>query len=270
MILLPAIDILEGKAVRLTTGSFDQKTVYDSDPLDAAGRWVAAGARALHVIDLDGARSGTPANLEHVRRIAREVSVPIQVGGGLRTIDAVREAVRAGAARVVLGTAAYRDVDLLDAALAELGDRVVVSIDARDGRLAASGWTEQTDIPIASVIEPLGTRGVRRFVYSSIDRDGRLGGPDLDGARRVADAVRGSFVYSGGVASLEDLAALVQLRQVNLTGVIVGKGLYEGRFTVGEGQRVLDQGLEPEEPAPHGDPKLGAAGPCAAPADPRG
>jgi len=241
MILLPAVDILEGKAVRLTRGEFGQSTVYDADPLDAARRWVEAGARRLHVVDLDGARSGAPVNLEQIRRIAAAVEVPIQVGGGLRTIGAVREAVSAGATRVVLGTAAYTDIDFLDQAVGELEDRVVVSIDARAGKLAGAGWTEQTEIPIEAVIEQMGARGVRRFVYSSIDRDGMLGGPDLDGARRVAEAVRGTYAYSGGVSSIEDLRALVDLRQVNLRAVIVGKALYEGRFTVADAQAVLDE-----------------------------
>jgi phosphoribosylformimino-5-aminoimidazole carboxamide ribotide isomerase len=240
MILLPAVDILEGKAVRLARGEFDQTTVYDTDPLDAARRWVEGGARSLHVIDLDGARSGAPVNMEHIRRIVAELPVPVQVGGGLRTINAVREAIEAGAKRVLLGTAAYQDVDFLDAAVAEFDDRVVVSVDVRDGRVAAAGWTEQTDVPLEAVIEHLNARGVRRFVYSSIDRDGMLAGPDLDGARRVAEAVRGSYAYSGGVSSLDDLRALVELRQVNLSGVVVGKALYEDRFTVGEGQAVLD------------------------------
>ena len=240
MILLPAVDILEGKAVRLQRGEFDQKTVYDADPLDAAQRWVEGGARSLHLVDLDGARSGAPVNLEHIRRIAAEVPVPVQVGGGLRTIESVRRAIEAGAARVLLGTAAYRDIDFLDAAIAELDDRAVVSVDARNGRLAGAGWMEQTDIPIEAVIEKLGARGVRRFVYSSIERDGMLTGPDLDGAQRVAEAVRGSYTYSGGISSLEDLRALMELRQVNLNGVIVGKALYEGKFTVAEAQAVLD------------------------------
>jgi phosphoribosylformimino-5-aminoimidazole carboxamide ribotide isomerase len=240
MILLPAVDILDGKAVRLTRGEFDQSTVYDADPLEAARRWVDAGARELHIVDLDGARSGAPVNLDHIRRIGAGVDARFQVGGGLRTIEAVREAVEAGATWVVIGTAAYTDIDFLDQAVAELGDRVVVSIDARGGQLAGAGWTEQTDIPIEAVIERLGARGVRRFVYSSIDRDGMLQGPDLDGARRVADAVRGIYAYSGGVSSLEDLRALVELRQVNLRAVIVGKALYERRFTVAEAQAVLD------------------------------
>jgi phosphoribosylformimino-5-aminoimidazole carboxamide ribotide isomerase len=240
MILLPAIDILEGKAVRLARGDFEQRTEYDADPLHAAQRWVAAGARALHVVDLDGARSGEPVNLEHVRRIVSEVGVPVQVGGGLRDHDAVTRVLETGATRVVLGTAAFRDVDFLDETVTAHRDRVVVSIDARGGKLATAGWTEQTEIPVPVVIESLAGRGVTRFVYSSIERDGMLAGPDLDEVRQVAAAVRGTFIYSGGISSLEDLRALAGLRQVNLTGVIVGKALYEERFDVAAAQAALD------------------------------
>jgi phosphoribosylformimino-5-aminoimidazole carboxamide ribotide isomerase len=241
MILLPAIDILDGKAVRLARGEFARQTVYDADPLEAARRWAAAGARALHVVDLDGARAGRPVNLGQVERIADELQIPVQVGGGLRSIAAVQAALDAGAARVVLGTAVYRDRDLLEEALARLGERLVVSVDARGGRPAAAGWTEELEIPATEVIKRLGEHGVRRFVYSSIDRDGMLAGPDLEAARTVAAAVRGSFLYSGGISSLEDLRALRALGQPNLAGVIVGKALYERRFTVGQGQRALEQ-----------------------------
>ncbi len=239
MILLPAIDILDGKAVRLTRGDFEQRTIYDADPVQAARRWVDAGARALHVVDLDGARSGHPANLELVKRVVASVPVPVQVGGGLRTSEAVEAVLEAGAARVVLGTAAFRDLDFLDETIAAHRDRVVVSIDARDGLLAASGWTEQTQIPVESVIETLSGRGVTKFVYSSIERDGMMAGPDLAEVARIAAAVRGTFVYSGGVSTVDDLIALAQLRQVNLTGVIVGKALYEQRFDVAAGQAAL-------------------------------
>jgi phosphoribosylformimino-5-aminoimidazole carboxamide ribotide isomerase len=241
MILYPAIDILDGKAVRLAQGDYNEKTEYDSDPLEAAKRWVAAGARALHVVDLDGARSGKPANLAQVERIAAAVEVPVQLGGGLRSTASVDDALSAGASRVILGTAAFRDVEFLDSAVAAHGERVVVSVDGRGGKLAAAGWLEQTEIPVESGIETLGQRGVTRFVYSSIDRDGMLSGPDLDGARSVAAAVTGTFIYSGGVSSLADLQALAELRQVNLSGVIVGKAIYERAFDVGEAQAVLDR-----------------------------
>jgi phosphoribosylformimino-5-aminoimidazole carboxamide ribotide isomerase len=240
MILLPAIDILDGKAVRLAQGDFGAQTVYDADPLDAAKRWIEDGARQLHVVDLDGARSGLPKNLEHVRRIAQAVDVPVQVGGGLRSIDAVRAVLGAGAARVVLGTAAFTDLDFLDEAVAMYPQRIVVSLDARAGKLATDGWTEQTEIPVESVVQRIGARGVRRFVFSSIEHDGTMSGPDLDGLHTVAQATRGTLVYSGGIASLEDLRAVRDLRQVNVSGVIVGKALYEQRFTIGEAHAVLD------------------------------
>jgi phosphoribosylformimino-5-aminoimidazole carboxamide ribotide isomerase len=243
MILYPAIDILQGGAVRLKRGEFDQCTSYDADPLDAARRWVRAGARALHVVDLDGTRAGAPVNLDNVRRITSAVDVPVQVGGGLRSSEAIDAVLAAGAARAVLGTAAFEDVDLLDRAIARHGDRITVSVDARGGLLAADGWTDQTEIPAEGVIESLATRGVARFVYSSIDRDGMMSGPDLDEVRRIASVVRGTFIYSGGISSVDDLATLASLRQVNLVGVIVGKALYERRFEVSDGQAALDAAL---------------------------
>ncbi len=242
MILFPAVDILEGKAVRLARGDFDERTVYAEDPVGAARAWAQAGARFLHVVDLDGARAGAPVNLEHVERIVREVEVPVQVGGGLRSLEAVEGALRAGASRVVLGTAAYADVDFLDAVLAAHRDRVVVSVDVRDGRVAAAGWTEQTGMLATDVIAGMQDRGVKRFVYSNIDKDGMLEGPDPEEVREIARGLRGSFVYSGGVSAVEDLAALAGLRLVNLAGVIVGKALYERRFTVAEGQAALEEG----------------------------
>lgn len=240
MILYPAVDIRAGRAVRLRQGDYDSETVYADDPLAAAGAWVDAGARALHVVDLDGAREGTPQALDHLRRIAATGGVPVQYGGGLRTVADVEAALAAGAQRVVLGTAAYRDVDVLDAAIALLGDRLVVSVDARRGVVAEQGWTHSTSIPAPEVIGRLGERGVRSYVYSSIERDGTLEGPDLDEVRATAAAVRGRFLYSGGIATLADLEALVSLRQVNLAGAIVGSALYERRFTIAEAQAALD------------------------------
>jgi phosphoribosylformimino-5-aminoimidazole carboxamide ribotide isomerase len=242
VILYPAIDILDGKAVRLVQGRFEDKTVYNDDPLEAARSWVDAGARFLHVVDLDGARSGEPRSIEHLRRIVAGTGVPVQYGGGLRTLTAVREALRAGAERAVVGTAAFRDVDFLDDILGAFGPRVVVSVDVRGGMISTSGWTQTTQMPAADAIRRLGDRGVSSFVYTNVDRDGKLEGPDLDEVRRVAAAVRGRFLYSGGIGALDDLRGLAGLRQVNLAGVVVGKALYEGRFTINEGQAALDGG----------------------------
>jgi phosphoribosylformimino-5-aminoimidazole carboxamide ribotide isomerase len=239
VILFPAIDISEGQAVRLVKGDFEAKTVYRDSPLEAARAWVDAGARFLHVVDLDGARTGAPKSLEHLERITHELSVPVQYGGGLRSFPAVRDALRAGAERVILGTAAFNDIDFLDDVLAAFRDRVIVSVDTRGGNVSTSGWQRTTQMPAESVIDRLQHRGVRSFVYTNVDRDGMLEGPDLDEVRRIAGVVRGRFLYSGGIGSLEDLRALAALRQVNLGGVIVGKALYEGRFTVDEAQRAL-------------------------------
>jgi phosphoribosylformimino-5-aminoimidazole carboxamide ribotide isomerase len=240
VILYPAVDILDGRAVRLVQGRFEDATTYHDDPLEAAQSWVDAGARYLHVVDLDGARDGEPRSIEHLRRIVQGTGVPVQYGGGLRTIDAVREALRAGAERVIVGTAAFRDIDFLDDILSAFGPRVVVSVDAREGRVSTAGWTQTTQLPAEDAIRRLGERGVGSFVYTSVDRDGGLVGPDLDEVARVAEAVRGRFLYSGGIGSADHLTALAGLRQVNLAGVIVGKALYERRFTIAEGQTALD------------------------------
>jgi phosphoribosylformimino-5-aminoimidazole carboxamide ribotide isomerase len=240
VILLPAIDIRDGRAVRLEKGDFARETVYVDDPLEAARAWVEAGARQLHVVDLDGAREGEPANLHHLRRITSELSVPVQYGGGLRSLVAVREALAAGAARVVVGTAAYNDLEFLDQIVETFGVRILVAIDVRGGHVSVSGWTQTTQMPAEDVIERLQGRGVRQFVYTNVDRDGMLEGPDPEEVRRVAGCIRGRFIYSGGIASIDDLRALKELRLVNLAGVISGKALYEKRFTVAEGNAVLE------------------------------
>jgi phosphoribosylformimino-5-aminoimidazole carboxamide ribotide isomerase len=240
LILYPAVDIRDGRAVRLTHGRFDAETVYHDDPLAAARAWIDAGAHYLHVVDLDGARAGEPRSLEHLRRIVEGTGVPVQYGGGLRTVDAVRAALAAGAERVIVGTAALRDVDFLDDIVAAYGPRVVVSVDVRGGRIATAGWTQVTDMPASEAFTRLRGRGVDSFVYTDADRDGALEGADLDAVRHVAAAVRGRFLYAGGIGELEHLRALRRLRQVNLAGVVVGKALYEGRFTVAEGQAALD------------------------------
>jgi phosphoribosylformimino-5-aminoimidazole carboxamide ribotide isomerase len=240
MILLPAVDIRDGKAVRLRQGDFDDETVYADDPLEAARAFVDAGARFLHVVDLDGAREGEPVNLQHVERITSELAVPVELGGGLRSIASIRRALRAGAARVVLGTAAFTDPDLLDEALSAFTSRILVGVDVRGGQVSVAGWTRETQVTGEDAIRRMRRRGATRFVYTNVDRDGMLEGPDLAEVKRVGDAVRGRFLYSGGIGSLDDLRALRDLRLVNLAGVISGKALYEGRFGAREGQAALD------------------------------
>ena len=243
MILLPAVDIRGGRAVRLRQGRFEDETVYADEPLTAARSFVEAGARFLHVVDLDGARDGRPANLHHLEKIRDGLEVPVQYGGGLRSIASIRDALRAGADRVVVGTAAYTDSDFLDEALNSFPGRILVAVDVRGGKVSVAGWTRETQMRGEDVVDRLQARGASRFVYTNVDRDGMLDGPDTDEVRRVAEAVRGRFLYSGGIGSLEDLKRLRSLRLLNLAGVISGKALYEGRFGVREGQLALEDGL---------------------------
>ena len=240
MILLPAIDIRDGHAVRLEQGDFARETVYDADPLDAARRWAEEGARFLHVVDLDGAREGSPQNLDHLKRITAHLDVPVQYGGGLRSVQSVRAALGAGADRVVLGTAAYTDQDFLETVLGLFGKRVTVAIDVRGGNVSVSGWTKGTQMPGEDVIRRMQRSGATQFVYTNADRDGLLEGADIEEVKRVSESVRGRFIYSGGVGSLEDIRALKEARLVNLAGVISGKALYEKRFTVAEAHAVLE------------------------------
>jgi phosphoribosylformimino-5-aminoimidazole carboxamide ribotide isomerase len=243
VILIPAIDIRGGRAVRLVQGDYERELEFDSDPVDAARRWVDGGARWLHVVDLDGARDGSPRNLHHVERIANAVRVPIELGGGLRDSVAVEEAIDAGAERVVVGTAALTNPELVNALVDAHGpERVMVSIDAREDSVAYEGWLEQGDASPPDLAAEMLSRGVRGFVYTPIEADGMLAGPRLEGLRALAATVGGEsaeLVYSGGVASTDDLAEIAALEVPGLGAVIVGRALYEGRFSLAEGQAAL-------------------------------
>jgi phosphoribosylformimino-5-aminoimidazole carboxamide ribotide isomerase len=242
VILYPAIDIRNGHAVRLLQGDYGRETAYDDEPLDAARRWLEQGARALHVVDLDGARSGRPRNLEHVGRIAAEAQVPVQVGGGLRDAEAVAAALGAGADRVVLGTAALAEPELVEALAADHGERIVVGVDARSGQVAVEGWERETRATAAESVSDLAARGVRRFVFTPVEVDGTLAGPGMEQLQDVAHAAAEAgvgLIYSGGVGSVDDLRELRGTALECLEGVIVGRALYEGRFTVAEGQAAL-------------------------------
>jgi phosphoribosylformimino-5-aminoimidazole carboxamide ribotide isomerase len=244
VILYPAIDIRGGRAVRLLRGDYAHETAYDADPVDAATRWSATGAEFLHVVDLDGARSGSPENLDAIERIAFAAPCPVQVGGGLRDPDSVAAVLRTGIERVVIGTAALRDPDFLDEMLRRHRDRVVVSVDARDGRVALSGWTEESEIDVTDAIAALSGRGVPRFLCTTIEVDGTMEGPALEELGRVAAATDAEVITSGGVGSLADLEALASGAPPNVGGVIVGRALYEGRFTVGEAKAALKAGRD--------------------------
>ena len=239
MILYPAIDIRGGQAVRLTQGDYERETTYDADPVDAALRWAEEEAEFLHVVDLDAAKAGEPRNLDAVARIAAAVSCPIQVGGGLREPGSVQAVLDAGAERVVIGTAALRDPEFLDAMLEAHGERVVVSVDARDGRVAFQGWTEAGKEGVVETVGALGRRGVARFLCTAIEVDGTMEGPALDQLGEIAAATDAQVIASGGVGDLAHLEALARNAAANVEGAIVGRALYERKFTVAEGIQAL-------------------------------
>ena len=239
MILYPAIDIRGGQAVRLLQGDYERETAYDADPVDAATRWAEEGAEYLHVVDLDGAKEGAPRNLDAVRRIADAVECPLQLGGGLREPAAVEAALEAGAARVVIGTAALRDPAFLDAVIASHGERIVVSIDSRAGKVSLAGWTEASEKDAAEAVAELGERGVARFLYTTIEVDGTMEGPAIDDLNAVAAATEGAVIASGGVGTVSDLELLSRVAAPNVEGAIVGRALYERRFSVAEGKAAL-------------------------------
>jgi len=226
----PAIDLRGGKCVRLKQGDFGRSKEYDVDPVERAREWERQGAQAIHVVDLDGARTGRPVQLDLIGRMARAVDVPLQVGGGIRALEDLRAVRGAGAERVVVGTAAVGDRDLRLAAFDEAGDSLVVAVDAREGVVATHGWRESSGIPVLDLARELAADGVASVLYTDVARDGMDAGAALAGTAAVAAVI--PTIASGGVRGAEDVAALSTIPGV--VGVVVGTALYEGRATLGE------------------------------------
>lgn len=240
MQVIPAIDLKGGRCVRLTEGREASATVYDRDPLEVARAYEKAGAKLIHVVDLDGAFLGAAsANLQIIKRINGEVTIPVEVGGGLRSLADIEFLLRdVGARYGIVGTVAAERPELLREAVATFGDAIVVGIDARDGQVATRGWTEATRIDAVELACEVARFGVRRIVYTDIARDGRLKGPNFETTREIARRSGARVTASGGVGSLEDIVKLAELESDGVDSVIVGKALYENRFTLKQALRA--------------------------------
>lgn len=236
MYIIPAIDIKEGKCVRLYQGDFERLTIYDDDPTAVARRWVEQGAQMLHVVDLDGARVGHPANTHNILEIVQSVNVPVQIGGGLRDEPAVLAALGLGVARVILGTAAVYQPDLIERLVVRYGDEIAVGIDARNGIVATDGWTAQSHVTAPDLVEHMAALGVRRVIYTDISRDGTLSEPNYAAIGALVRPNGPRIIAAGGVGKLEHLQ---QLAEIGVEAAIVGKALYTGDIRLAEAIEIL-------------------------------
>ncbi|HKA32089.1 MAG TPA: 1-(5-phosphoribosyl)-5-[(5-phosphoribosylamino)methylideneamino]imidazole-4-carboxamide isomerase, partial [Candidatus Binatia bacterium] len=228
MIVIPAIDLKDGRCVRLFQGKMDKETVYFAEPLEAAKHWAAEGAELIHVVDLNGAVEGRPVHTREIAAICKNISVPVELGGGLRSLAAVAEAFALGVARAIIGTAAYDNPELLREACQEFPGKIVVGIDARGGKVAVKGWMETTALDAVELARRVESDGASRVIYTDIARDGTREGVNVEETRRVAQAVNIPVIASGGVATLDDIRRLKAIEKDGVEGVIVGRALYTG------------------------------------------
>jgi phosphoribosylformimino-5-aminoimidazole carboxamide ribotide isomerase len=236
---IPAIDLMSGQVVRLARGRPEEKKVYSDDPVAVALQFEAAGARRLHLIDLDGALSGEPANFGAVKAIRKAVTMEIELGGGLRTRGAVERVLEAGVNYAILGTAALRERAMLERLAGDVGDSLIVGIDARDGKVAVEGWTETSQVDAIDFARQLAAIGIGTFIATDIATDGMMTGPNLPSLVRLADAVTAEIIASGGVRHLDDLCALRDLGRPNVIGAITGRAIYEKTLDLAEAVRRL-------------------------------
>lgn len=231
MRIYPAIDIIGGQCVRLVQGDYSQKTTFAENPLEVAKQWEEQGGEFIHLVDLDGAKSGDMPNFELISEIARTVSVPVEVGGGVRNLDCVKRYLNAGIERVIIGTSAIRNPAFVREAVSLFGDRIAVGIDAKDGRVAISGWEEVSDMTALDLAKQMEGFGVKNIIYTDIATDGMLSGPNLKAMKEMVSAVEVDIVASGGVSSIEDIR---HLKETGVEGAIVGKALYTGDVSLGQ------------------------------------
>jgi phosphoribosylformimino-5-aminoimidazole carboxamide ribotide isomerase len=242
MDVIPAIDLLGGRCVRLYQGDYEQSEVFAEDPVTVAIAWAEQGARWLHLVDLDGAKTGEPVNLSVIAKIVETLNIPVQVGGGLRTQARVASFLEMGVARVILGTVAVENPDLVAQLCQTYPDQIVVGIDAREGMVATRGWLETSKVSAIALGQRVASEGAAAIIYTDIQRDGTLQGPNLPLLRGMAEAVSVPVIASGGVSNLTDILSLLALEPIGVSGVIVGKALYTGDLSLAEALRAIGPG----------------------------
>ena len=242
MEVIPAIDLLDGKCVRLVQGDYARSQVFNDNPVEVARQWVAQKATRLHVVDLDGAKQGHPVNLSAIKAIVRAVSVPVQVGGGLRDRSSIAQLLNRGVDRAIVGTVAVEQPQLVGQLCQEFPGQIVVGIDARNGKVATKGWLETSEAIATNLAQEVADQGAAAIIYTDIHRDGTLTGPNLEALRELATGVDIPVIASGGVSSLTDLLSLLSLEPVGVTGVIVGRALYTGDVVLSEAVRAIGPG----------------------------
>lgn len=241
MIIFPAIDIKDGKVVRLLQGKFDQVTEYAQDPVSVAKQWESLGAQWLHIVDLDGAQTGAVQNKEVILKIAQAINIPIEMGGGIRSLADIQSLIEGGVARIILGTKIIDDQHFLQEAIARWGDKIAVSLDCVNGMIATKGWSNTTEIKAIDLVKTLETQGLKCLVYTDIARDGMMIGPNFEGVEEMIAQTNVPLIVSGGISKIEDIERLVEMNNPNILGIISGKALYEEKLNLQQAIKVADQ-----------------------------
>lgn len=252
MEVIPAIDILGGQCVRLYQGDYGQVQTFDENPVSVARKWQDEGATRLHVVDLDGAKAGKPVNLQAIEAIVQAVTMPVQVGGGLRDRDSVARLLEAGVQRIILGTIAVEQPELVQQLCQDFPGQIVVGIDARNGKVATRGWLETSEVLATELAQQMATAGVTAIIYTDIHRDGTLQGPNLEALRELAESIDIPVIASGGVSSVTDLLNLLVLEPLGVTGAIVGRAIYTGEVSLKEALRAVGPGRWQDVPPDFG------------------
>jgi phosphoribosylformimino-5-aminoimidazole carboxamide ribotide isomerase len=242
MDVIPAIDILDGRCVRLYQGDYQKSEVFGEDPVEVAQRWYDQGAKYLHVVDLDGAKEGKPKNLKVIEAIARSIPMRVQMGGGLRDRESIVSVLKSGVSRVILGTAAVESSQLVADICAEFPEQIMIGIDARNGKVATRGWLTNSDVTAVDLAKRMTSVGIAGIIYTDIHRDGTMQGPNIEALRQLAENVDVPVIASGGVSSITDLLNLLSLESVGVKGAIVGKAIYTGDIQLREAIRAVGNG----------------------------